>query len=78
MKLINKHKQKTRPKGRIANTKSNLTLSVRKDVVGETGPRFYFAIMKHNFRAAGGNRTRMTLRSRDFKSLASTNFATAA
>ena len=47
MKLINTHKQKTRPIGRIANTKSNLALSVRKGVVNEARPSFYVTIVKH-------------------------------
>lgn len=41
------HKQKTRPIGRIANTKSNLTLSVRKGVVNKARPSFYVTIVKH-------------------------------
>ncbi len=47
MRLINMHKQKTRPIGRIANTKSNLTLSVRKGVVNKARPSFYVTIVKH-------------------------------
>ena len=47
MKLINTHKQKTRPIGWIANTKSNLALSVRKGVVNEARPSFYVTIVKH-------------------------------
>ncbi len=47
MTLINIHKQKTRPIGRIANTKSNLALSVRKGVVNEARPSFYVTIVKH-------------------------------
>ena len=47
MELINKHKQKTRPIGRVANTKSNLALSVRKGVVNEAGPSFHVMIVKH-------------------------------
>jgi len=47
MKLINTHKQKTRPIGRIANTKSNLALSVRSGAVNEARPSFYVMIVKH-------------------------------
>ena len=50
MKLINTHK-KTRPIGRIANTKSNLALSVRKGVVNEARPSFYSTIVNHNSNA---------------------------
>jgi len=49
MKLINTHKQKTRPIGRIANTKSNLALSVRSGAVNEARPSFYVMIVKHGF-----------------------------
>ncbi len=41
------HKQKTRPIGRIANTKSNLTLSVSKDVVNKARPSSYVMIVEH-------------------------------
>ena len=54
MKLINTHKQKTRPIGRIANTKSNLALSVRSGAVNETRPSFYVMIVKHFFEIIGG------------------------
>ena len=53
MKLINTHKQKTRPIGRIQIQKAILTLSVRKDVVNEAGPSFYAMIVKHNFEIYG-------------------------
>lgn len=47
------HKQKTRPIGRIANTKSNLTLSVRKGVINEARPSLYVLIVKHVFEIMG-------------------------
>lgn len=47
VKLTNTHKQKTRPIGRIANTKSNLVLPVRKGVVNEARPSFYVMIVQH-------------------------------
>ncbi len=49
VKLINTYKQKTRPIGRVANTKSNLALSVRKGVINEARPSSYVMIVKHGF-----------------------------
>ena len=49
MKLINTHKQKTRPIGRMQIRNATLALSVRKGAVNEARPSFYAMIMKHGF-----------------------------
>jgi hypothetical protein len=49
MNLINMHKQKTLPIGRMQIQKAILTLSVRKEVVNEARPSFYSMIVKHGF-----------------------------
>ena len=49
LKLINAHKQKTRPIGRMQIRKATRALSVRRGVVNEAGPSFYVTIVKHGF-----------------------------